>query len=478
MVGLLTIDNLTSDSQRWKHINWQKVEAIVNRLQIRIVKAIKAGDKNRVRNLQRLLARSFSAKLKAVKRVISNRGKNTAGVDGIKWNTPAKRWQASQQLNRINYQPQPLKRKYIPKTNGKKRPLNIPVMADRGEQALEQFGLDPIAEYTADNHSYGFRKNRSVHDAIAACYNALRRKGSADWILEGDIKGCYDNFKHHWMLENIPLNKNKLKMWLKAGYMEKGLYYPTPDGTPRGGIISPTIANMALDGLQFLLEQNFKRKDKVHFVRYADDFIITGMSKELLVEEVKPLVKDFLKERGLELSETKTKISHINDGFTFLGFFIKKYKGKLLTMPAKSSIKRVMEKIRNIIKSNKTAKTCNLIYKLNPILRGWGYFYRHVVSSHIFCKLDHRIWEATWRWAKRRHPNKGKRWIKRKYYQREGNRNWAFRERNDNARLFLLSSIPIRRHVMIKADANPYDPYWKDYFKDRLRKKKGRFNRN
>jgi RNA-directed DNA polymerase len=473
MVGILTIDGLKSDKDCWKHIDWKKAETIVNRLQIRIVKAIKAGNKNKARNLQRLLARSFAAKLKAVKRVISNRGRNTAGVDGIKWNTPAKRWRAVKELNRIEYKPQPLKRKYIPKSNGKKRPLSIPVMADRAEQALEQSALDPIGECYADKHSYGFRKKRSVHDAIGACYNALRKKGSADWILEGDIKGCFDNFDHRWILDNIPMNKSKLRMWLKAGFMEDGIYYPTPTGTPQGGIISPSLANMTLDGLESLLGKRFKKRHKVHFVRFADDFIITGVTKELLENEIIPLVKEFLKERGLELSEAKTKISHINDGFDFLGFSVRKYNGKLLVMPAESNIKRFIGKIRQEIKSNKSAKTQSLIYQLNPIIRGWGYFYRHVASGHIFNVLDHRIWEATWQWARRRHPNKGKRWIKQKYYQHEGNRNWVFREKDDKSSLFLLSKIPFRLHVKIKTDANPYDPDWKDYFKYRGWKKKG-----
>jgi RNA-directed DNA polymerase len=476
MAGILTIDSPKSDSECWKHVDWKKAEDIVNRIQIRIVKAIKAGNKNKARSLQRLLARSFAAKLKAVKRIVSNRGRNTAGVDGIKWNTPAKRWRAAKYLNRKDYKPLSLKRKYIPKSNGKKRPLSIPVMADRAEQALEHIGLDPISEYTADKHSYGFRKKRSVHDAISACYNALRKKGSADWILEGDIKGCFDNFDHQWMLENIPMNKDKLRMWLKAGYMEEGNYYPTPTGTPQGGIISPVLANMALDGLETLLARKFKKRDKVHYVRFADDFIITGATKELLGIEVIPLVEEFLHKRGLELSESKTKISYINDGFDFLGFSIKKYKGKLLIKPAESKVTGFIEKIRQIIKSNKSAKTQNLIHQLNPVIRGWGYFYRHVVSSQIFGKLDHRIWEATWQWAKRRHPNKGKHWIKQKYYQKEGNRNWIFREKDDKTSLFYLEKIHIVRHVKIKSNANPYDPDWEEYFESRSRKKKGNFD--
>ena len=204
---------------------------------------------------------------------------------------------------------------------------------------------------------------------------------------------------------------------------------------------------------------------------------ITGATKELQENEVKSLVREFLKERGLELSETKTKISYINDGFDFLGFSVRKYSGKLLIKPAKEKINGFMEKIRQVIKSNKSAKTSSLIEQLNPIIRGWGYFYRHVVKYKIFSKLDHRIWEATWRWAKRRHPNKGRRWIKRKYYQREGNRNWIFREKNDIKILFVLAKLTHKMHILIRSEANPYDPDWKEYFDSRALRKKGSFVR-
>ncbi|MDM8526296.1 reverse transcriptase domain-containing protein [Desulfococcaceae bacterium HSG8] len=309
----ITADGAVSDSDRRFSIKWKDVAEMVTRLQARIVKAAKTGDEKRTRGLRRLLVRSEAAKLLAVRRVTSNRGKKTAGVDGVKLETPAEKWQEARKLNCRGYKPKPLKRTYIPKKNGKKRPLGIPTMRDRAEQALELMALDPIAECTADLHSYGFRRKRSVHDAIEACYNALRLKGSAKWILEADIKGCFDNISHKRMTENTPVNRTKLEQWLKSGYMERGMFSSTEAGTPQGGIISPTPANMALDGLQKILEENFEKRHKVHFVRYADDFIITGETEELLENEVKPLVSEFLAERGLELSEEKTKISHIND---------------------------------------------------------------------------------------------------------------------------------------------------------------------
>nr|WP_319392076.1 group II intron reverse transcriptase/maturase [uncultured Desulfobacter sp.] len=467
---MITIDGRKNPGTLWSSINWNQVRQVVNRLQTRIVKAVKAGNKEKVRSLQRLLARSLAGRLLAVKRVSENRGKRTAGVDNKLLDTPAKRWQQACHLNRKNYKSKPLKRLYIPKKNGKKRPLGIPVMHDRAEQALELSGLEPVFECTSDNHSYGFRKKRSVHDAISACFNALRGKGSAQWILEGDIKGCFDHISHDWMIEHIPMNKRKLNQWLKSGYLEKDVFYPTAEGTPQGGIISPTLANMALDGLQELLSTRFKKQDKVHLVRYADDFIVTGNMENLLSSRVKPIIVQFLKERGLELSAEKTRISHINEGFNFLGFNIRKYKDKLLIKPSKSGIISVKQKIKDIITANKAAKTDNLIAKLNPLIRGWGNYYRHVVSQHAFDKIDSAMWEMTWQWAKRRHPNKSLKWIKSKYFQRKGPKNWVFREKNGNLELFSMSSIPIRRHIKIKANANPYDPHWKEYFDKRSKR--------
>jgi len=462
------IDGQKSDGGLWNSINWKEITQIVNRLQMRIVKAVKAKNRELVRSLQRLLARSLASKLKSVKRVTENRGKRTPGVDKVLLDTPGKKWQQAYRLNAAGYKSQPLKRTYVPKKNGKQRPLGIPVMHDRAEQSLEQMGLDPVSECTADTHSYGFRKKRSIHDAIGACYNALRLRGSPQWILEGDIKGCFDFIDHDWLLSHIPTRKSKLKQWLKSGYLERGMFNPTKEGTPQGGIISPTLANMVLDGIESLLASRFKNcKYKIHFIRYSDDFIITGSSRELLAEHVQPLIEKFLKERGLSLSAEKTKISHINDGFDFLGFNVRKYKDKLLIKPARTSISRIKSKVRELIKMNKTIKTEDLIRQLNLILRGWGNNYRHVVSKAIFGKLDHEIWKMTWQWAKRRHPSKMLKWIKSKYYQSIGSRNWVFQEKGNPTSLLKLNDIPIRRHVKIKANANPYDPEWHSYFNNR-----------
>ncbi len=454
----------------WTSIDWKHAQAIVNNIQARIVKAVKAGDKKKVRSLQRLLVRSTAAKMLAVKRVTSNRGKKTPGVDGIVWKSPKRKLKEAFRLNRRDYKPQPLRRKYIPKANGKQRPLGIPTMKDRAEQALEQMALDPVSECRADGMSNGFRKFRSTHDAIAACFNSLRLKGSPIWIFEGDISGCFDNFDHTWMINNIPTNKRKMKKWLKSGFMENSSFTPTRKGTPQGGIISPTLANMTLDGMEPLLRQQFSRKHKIHFIRYADDFIITGATREILENEVKPMIIEFLKDRGLTLSESKTRISHINDGFDFLGFNVRKYKGKLLIKPTKSKIKTFMCKIKHVIRINYSAKTSSLIKKLNRIIRGWGYYYRFVNSKKIFAYADFRIWRMLWQWARRRHPKKGLKWIKRKYFQHIQTRNWIFKEKTDKTSLFYLSSILIRRYIKIRKEANPYDVKWKDYFRNRKRR--------
>lgn len=474
------------DKDDWHTADWYRVTRDVRRLQVRIVKATQEGRWNKVRALQRLLTHSHSGKMLAVRRVTENQGKDTAGVDGEIWNTPARKAEAVHQLRRHGYRPRPLRRVYIPKKNGKKRPLGIPTMRDRAMQALYLQALDPIAETTGDRDSYGFRKERSTADAIEACFIFLGKGKSPQWVLEGDIKACFDRIDHDWLLANVPLDRTILRAWLKAGFMEQGLLHPTGEGTPQGGIISPVLANLALDGLEQRLLQNFPRKgrgrgatyvnDMVNLVRYADDFIITGATKEVLKQKVKPLVEAFMAERGLELSQEKTVITHIDEGFDFLGQNVRKYGGKILIKPAKDNVLAFLDKVRGIIKNGATITAPALIARLNPVIRGWANFHRHVVSKATFSSVDHAIHQAVWQWARRRHKRKGLRWVKDRYFSRKDGRDWVFTgedyklESGQTVTLYLYKSayLPIRRHTKVQRDANPYDPTWEIYFEQRL----------
>lgn len=471
-------------AQTWESIDWNKARAYVKKLQMRIVKAQKEGHYSKVKSLQWLLTHSFYARALAVKRVTSNKGKNTSGVDHELWLTPQAKFEAISKLNRRGYTPQPLRRHYIPKKNGKMRPLGIPTMTDRAMQTLYKFSVEPIAETFADPNSYGFRIGRSTHDAIEQCFTDLNKAKSPEWILEGDIKGCFDHISHEWLLEHIPMDTQILEKWLKCGFIETGRLFPTEEGAPQGGTISPVLMNMTLDGLEQILKSRFptRRKEngktlfyKVNFVRYADDFIVTGESPELLRNEVLPLVRDFLAERGLQLSEEKTLITHIDDGFDFLGKNIRKYKGKLLIKPSKTAVKSFLANVRGIIKRNKATKQETLIYKLNPVIRGWVNNQRYVVSSEIFSKVDYEIYKCLWQWANRRHDKKkGHKWVASRYWHNIGNRKWTFSALTKNrdgdsyyAKLEYATDTKIIRFRKIVAAANPFDEKWTAYFEER-----------
>ncbi len=469
----------------WEEIDWQKARAYVKKLQMRIVKAQKRGHYSKVKSLQWLLTHSFYAKALAVKRVTSNSGKRTSGVDHELWLTPQAKFNAISKLNRRGYRPQPLRRHYIPKKNGKMRPLSIPTMTDRAMQTLYKFSLEPIAETYADPNSYGFRIGRSTHDAIEQCFTDLNKGKSPKWILEGDIKGCFDHISHQWLLENIPMDTQILEKWLKCGYVETQKLFPTDEGTPQGGTISPTLMNMTLDGLERLLHDRLPTRKKVNgkthfnkmnFVRYADDFIITGESPEFLREKVLPIVREFLTERGLQLSEEKTVITHIGEGFDFLGKNIRKYNGKLLIKPCKSAVKSFLGKVRDIIKSSKSIKQEILIRRLNPVIRGWVNNQRYVVSSKVFSTVDYEIYKCLWQWAKRRHKKKSRKWIAKKYWHDIDSRQWTFSVPYENqgtegkplyCKLEYATDTKIIRFKKIVAEANPFDEYWTDYFEER-----------
>src|SRR6266404_2708601 len=376
MTAAIQAGALSRSVPNWQAIDWASARCSVRRLQARIVKATQEQRWGKVRALQHLLTHSFSGKALAVKQVTENSGKRTPGVDRAVWNTPAKKEAAVCSLKQQGYQPFPLRRLYIPKSNGKMRPLGIPAMKDRAMQALYLLALDPIAESTADPNSYGFRRDRSTADAIAQCFITLGKRQSPQWVLEGDIKACFDQISHDWMLANIPMDKAILRKWLKAGFIDENTLHPTEAGTPQGGIVSPVAANLTLDGLEKVLRERFPqlghgRSALVNMVRYADDFIVTGRSKELLESKVKPLVTEFLKARGLELSAEKTRITHIEEGFDFLGQNVRKYNGKLLITPSRKNVRAFLDKVRRLIKANKQATAGGLIALLNPVIRGW-----------------------------------------------------------------------------------------------------------
>ena len=478
MTGLAKQPGASSAGKAWDVIKWQTVQLQVKRLQMRIAKATREGRWNKVKALQRLLASSYYAKLLAVKRVTENRGGKTPGIDNIIWRTPRQKMEAALSLKKKGYRTKPLKRIYIPKKNRKLRPLSIPCMVDRGMQALYLLALEPVTEMIADKHSYGFRPKRSTTDAIEQCFISLARRGSAQFVLEGDIEACFDSISQPWMLKNITMDKMMLKKWFDAGYLDKGKLYQMDKGTPQGGLISPTILVATMSGLEKAIKAISKPKDKINIITYADDFIVTGATVELLENKVKPVITAFLNERGLNLSPEKTKITHIQDGFDFLGFNVRKYGNKFLTKPSKESIKRFLGDIRETIKANRNAKTEILINLLNPKIRGWGNYFRHSASKATYSYIDSHIYNALWQWAKRRHPNKSVRWVRKKYFRSQGMRHWIFyakvqseEKKLSNLDLFYMSTIPIKRHVKIRSIATPYDPAFNEYFKERGEKR-------
>ena len=474
-----------TEKTAWQFIRWNKVVQRVRSLQSRIVKAVKRGRWNLKKVLQGILSRSYSSKLLAIRRITENSGKRTAGIDGQKWDTPKAKYEAIAKLGIAGYHPQPVRRIKIPKANGKFRPLGIPTMRDRAMQALFLQTIDPVSETLADYNSYGFRKHRSCADAIARCISILAKKDGPVWILEGDIKGCFDHISHEWMLENIPMNKTILKKWLKAGYFEKRKFFPTKEGTPQGSIISPALANIVLDGLELAIDKACgvkhwgKKEPKrrinpqgIHLIRYADDFVVSCKDKILLEHTLKPAIVSFLGERGLELSTEKTILTHIDKGFDFLGQNVRKYKGKLLIKPSKKNVEVFLSKVKVAIKDRTSAPALDVIRKLPPMIRGWAMYHRHVVSKQTFQKVDHEIWKLLWKWARRRHNGKkDMMWIKSRYFIRHKEQDWTFFARNktgDLETIFMAARISIKRHPKIKGNVNPYDKEDEPYFEKRI----------
>jgi len=466
--------------RKFYEIDWPLCEEAVYRIQCDIAKAWMAGHHAHAAQLQDTLVRTFEARALAVKKVWTNPGSKTPGLDGVVWQNDADLMEAVGTLRDLSaYTPMPVKRVYIPKARGGRRPLGIPTLYDRAVQTIFTLALMPIAECEADRRSYGYRPYKSAHDAATYLKLVLGAKYAKRWVLEADIEMFFDSLSHEWLLQNIPMNPKVLKKFLKAGFME--LPHPevheTPGGTPQGGAISPVLANMALNGLEQALGDAFR------VVRFADDFVVIGASKEALHDRALPVVRAFLQPRGLTLAAAKTAITPIERGFDFLGLTFREYKddaravgykqGIFLVTPSKASVLAFKKRLKQAIKSLHKHSARAVIIKVNPMLRGWAQYYKPFTSKKVFSALGHYVWTLLWRWCRKKHPTMPLRVLRSKYFKREGGNHWVFYARDSKHRtitLVQLGWIKIVRHTLC-ADLNPFRPGNIEYY--RRRRKRG-----
>ena len=469
----------------WRELNWRKIQKAVFKLQKRIYRAYVNGDVKKGRRLQKTLVKSYYNRLLSVRKITQdNQGRATAGVDRVKSLTPNQRLKLAKEL-KLGDKAKPIRRVWIPKPGrDEKRPLGIPVMKDRAAQALAKAALEPEWEAKFEENSYGFRPGRSTHDAIQAIFNQIRYKSK--FVLDADIAKCFDQIDHQKLLAKIntsPTFRRQIKAWLKAEIVDFVEHERTPNrkGTPQGGVISPLLSNIALHGMETITRQI----KGASLIRYADDFVIFHENLYTL-GQCKKTIQNWLAEIGLELKPSKTKIVHtLNElednkpGFDFLGFNIRQYKvgkyqsgknskGKLLGFktiikPSKESAKLHYQQISETIKRLNAAPQEKVISELNPIIRGWSNYYKTVCSKETFSKMSELTYKRLRRWADRRHPNKNKHWVTKRYWKSIGNDNWVFGCKKEDINLLKHSKTAIKRHIKVKGIKSPYDGdtfYW------------------
>lgn len=480
----------------WRHTPWPKLEQYVFKLQKRIFKAAQLGDDKTVRRLQKTLLRSRSAKTLSVRQVTQdNRGKNTAGIDGIKALTPWQRIELVESL-RLTGKAMPTRRVWIPKPGTtEKRPLGIPTLQDRALQALVKQGLEPAWEARFEPNSYGFRPGRSAHDAIEAIWVAINKK--AKYVFDADIAKCFDRINHDALLNKLntfPSLKKQVRSWLKAGLMDGGRLFPTLEGTPQGGVISPLLANIALHGMETAMHQAFahgtckvgdirKWVSKVQLIRYADDFVIIHEDRGT-VEAASVLITDWLAPMGLELKASKTRLTHtLNEiegvvGFDFLGFTVRQFQAgkyrtgvwkkgfplgfKTFVTPSKTGIKRHYDQLAKVVDTHKCKPQSELIDALNPVIRGWSNYYSRVCSKRTLTRLGHLLYQKLRAWARRRHPNKTEGWTTHRYWFIRKGKGWWFMSRQGKQmfRMVRHADTPIVRHIKVQDKRSPFDGDW------------------
>jgi len=484
--------NGTQGQTDWHTVNWRKANRTVRNLRQRIFRATTEGDLKKVRSLQKLMLRCYSNRLVSVRKVTQhNRGKNTPGVDQVVVKTPAARGELVDRLaNYAPWQAHPARRVYIPKANGKQRPLGIVTIPDRCLQAVVKNALEPEWEARFECSSYGFRPGRSAHDAIGKIYHLALPQGTKKWVLDADIHSCFDQISQSYLLSSIGQfpARELIRQWLKAGFEENGHWFPTDAGTAQGSVVSPLLANIALHGMEAVLgvrhipyKGGICLKSNRALVKYADDFVVFCETRED-AEASKQILEGWMNERGLTLSEKKTKIVHLSEGFDFLGFNIRQYPvsntktgWKLLIKPSRKSMQSVRNKLRQIWLDGKGKPVRALLATLNPVIRGQAQYFRTEVSSQSFRALDHWMYQREKRFARRMHPNKSRHWGVDQYWGRfnfdRPLDRWVFGCKRSGAYLLKFSWFPIKRHIMVKGYSSPDDPNLKDYWKQRGRAK-------